>query len=183
MTYYFSQVFQNGQSLDSYIFQNGQWTQLTGSNTVILRDGVKYDVNNFGDISTGTGWSYSEGNGIRFRDSDGLTATSYSYASRFANPVNTSLFNGVKIKGYVTSTSSINPTFYLCFNDTTNIPSGTGSRYSEYYRSYYVNNDKTPFEVDVDISDLSGSLYMVLYLEATNLNSSTYYYITDLYFY
>ena len=167
--YYFSKACQGDNRLSSYIYQNNNWNLITQAYIALLEKGYYANQSFHGSITSGDYFKYSTaGNGIY---SAGTQTRIYA---TFAKKINFTLYNTIKIKTHIDTTTS--PAECYMYTDTTTYNTYGSSKKTSGYKSF--SSTTTPTEITFDISKWTGEQYL-----AFEVNTAGRVFITDLYLY
>ena len=167
--YYFSKACQGDNRLSSYIYQNNNWNLITQAYIALLEKGYYVNQSFHGGLAYDYYIKYSTaGNGIY---SAGTQTRIYA---TFAKKINFTLYNTIKIKTHIDTTTS--PAECYMYTDTTTYNTYGNSKKTSGYKSF--SSTTTPTEITFDISNWTGEQYL-----AFEVNTAGRVFITDLYLY
>ena len=171
--YYFNEVCQGSNRLDSYIYQNSQWSTLTVRSIFFIKNNYYVNESVSGTISTGTNVSIDSTSGITLKTTYSSSSAGRSFpGTAFSNRINFSSLDKMIIKAY-SSRSSVNLHFYACnknscvtYNNVSTVTSSLDVKYTSTISS--VTTSTTPQEYTIDISSWQGDYYLGMCAESTS---------------
>jgi hypothetical protein len=168
--YYIGKVCQGDSRLASYIYQNGNWNQLTQKYVVLLENGTYLNNSYHGGIFGSNSATYSGGTGIYNKNS----STSNQSFVTFNNTIDFSVYNTIKVTAY---TSASNKGYLYVFASVGNINSTSDSSLKRNYQTSIETVTTTAKTFTFDISNWTGSHQLGVYLSG---GYSSQGYITDI---
>ena len=168
--YYIGKVCQGDSRLASYIYQNGNWNQLTQKYVVLLENGTYLNNSYHGGIFGSNSAMYSGGTGIYNKNS----STSNQSFVTFNNTIDFSVYNTIKVTAY---TSASNKGYLYVFASVGNINSTSDSSLKRNYQTSIETVTITAKTFTFDISNWTGSHQLGVYLSG---GYSSQGYITDI---
>ena len=155
---YFCKVCQGTDRLDSYIYQNNLWNQLTVSKILLYENYKFYNSSVFGSITSSQSTA-----GEFYWDSSTHITRSYNgsyYASKvFNKKIDFSLYNKIEVLAYKNHSDSTSLTFGANKNATAS--GGTSMPTLEYSKSITISSTSIK-SYEYDISSWTGEYYLTM---------------------
>jgi hypothetical protein len=168
--YYIGKVCQGDSRLASYIYQNGNWNQLTQKYVVLLENGTYLNNSYHGGIFTGANLArYVAGQGIRNKD----TSSNSCYVT-FNNKIDFGTYNSLKVTARASASDGGQ---LFMFAGSGKVNTNTASSITLNYKSESKTITKTTTTFTFDISSWTGSHYLGVYLMGGYLSQG---YVTDI---
>ena len=166
-------------SLDSYIFMNNQWNELTKAKFAIFENCQYANLDKTGEICDGTNtykWRYDSSVGLFADIRQQMSSVVYT---TFKNALNFDSYTTLEVTGYITDTDSCS----LGVSQASSSYASTGSYVSAIENRQ--NFTTTPATYTYDISSWTGSGYLALHWYTYSYSSSSTHciYISSIYMY
>jgi alpha-tubulin suppressor-like RCC1 family protein len=184
--YYFNEICQGPNRLDSYIYQSSQWSTLTVRSIFFIKNNYYVNESVSGTISTGSSVSINNTSGITLKTLYSSSSAGRSFpGTAFSNRINFSSLNKMVIKTY-SSRSSVKLHFYACnknsymtYTTVSSVVSSLDVKHTSTISN--VTTSTTPQEYTIDISSWQGDYYLGICAEATsNIGETCYVYISHI---